>query len=97
MAKDYYKHLYKQIVYSSSSGRPHTLSIEYEQTFPDDVVIYDIWLVHSVGCQRVIKPTEDMLLFVTTHLFKDDLNKAAKIIQAQLKGIVTRETYFKTV
>ena len=86
MSKDYHKHLYKQFVYKGDSGRPHTLSVEYECVSYDSYVVYDVWLVHSVVHQRIIKPTEDMLLFITQYLFKDDLNKALDLIKLQLRG-----------
>ena len=97
MSKDYHKHLYKQLVYRCGSGRPHVLSVEYECVSYDSYVVYDVWLIHSVGYQRVIKPTEDMLLFITQYLFKDDLNKAADFLKTHLKGIIVREAYTKVI
>ena len=96
MSKDYHKHLYKQFVYRGSSGRPHTLSVEYE-CVSDSFIIHDVWLVYSVGYQRVIKPTEDMLLFISQHFFKYDLNKVADFLKTQLKGIVVREAHTKVI
>ena len=97
MSEDYRKHLYKQVAYRSDSGRPHTLAIEYEPIAYDNIVVHNVWLIHSVGSQRTIKPTEDMLLFISQYFFNDALDKDVNFIKTQLKGIRVREAYTKVI